>query len=77
MNNQLLVSASFLLVSVSLLAVYPDFPLAITTSIGAVLFGFLNWLERKKLDSISNLESQIKVIKDKVEVLQMQKGFGR
>lgn len=77
MTTQQLISAIFLGLSLVLLAVFPLPQIAFTTVAAAILFGFLIWIDRQKHGDLADIESQIKLLKDKIEVIQIQKGFGR
>jgi hypothetical protein len=56
-------------------------PEHVSTSIAliafCVLFGFDQYLNRKRSDDTDKLREEIKILKDKVESLQIGKSFGR
>lgn len=65
-------------VTLLLLGAYPQFSHLIAPVIASmILVGFIMWLDRKKHDDLKDIKDQLKVLREKIEVLQIRKGLGQ
>lgn len=67
----------FIAFSLALLAMRPDVDVALAVVALSVLFGAVTLIEKKQDEELELLTSQVKDLKNKVDALLLNKGFGR
>lgn len=75
MSKSQIIIASFIAVSLGLLAISHGYADAIATVALSVLFGAVTLTERKHLDEFEHLKNQLKDLRGKVENILISKGF--
>lgn len=77
MSDQFAVSAFTVIATFILLACIPNIETTLAFVSTVALFAFVQYLERKKVDKLQNLDDQIKALQDKLNVIMIGKGMGR
>lgn len=68
----------FITITLGLTAVYPEaLSSALGLALSSALFGLTLWLSREEETRYEDLEEKIRVISDKLEAMQIQRGMGR
>ena len=71
------ICAAFLLAVVTLLGIKPEPSVAVSLVSIVAMFVFVTWLEKRQDTELDQLTAQVKDLKNKVEMLLLNKGFGR
>lgn len=77
MTDQFAVSAFTVVSTFILLACIPNIETTLAFTSTVALFAFVQWLERKKVDKLQDINDQIKALQDKINVIMIGKGMGR
>jgi hypothetical protein len=72
MTQHFKIATMLMALSFALLGIFPNSPVVGAGFISAIaLFGFLEWIDRRRIDSAHAIEAQIKDLKDKVNALTL------
>lgn len=77
MNYQHIASISFIVACVGIAGFSQNLGAYICLSVSIVLFGFILWLDRNRLDRADSLQEQVDNLKSKIETIMIAKSMGR
>ena len=77
MNHNQIASITFIAVCGFIAALTQSTGAFLCLAVALILFGFILWLERNKLDDLKGLKDEIASVKDKVNSIQLSRLSGR